>query len=68
MRAPQLKKTKLNPKNKKVTDPPRYPKVIVPYETKAKQIGKEMVNKTMVDITKTMVRIVKENNEGRKEQ
>jgi len=48
-------------KKAKVIDPPRFPKVINGYENKAKLQGKEIIYKTLVDLTKAMVREVKLN-------
>lgn len=50
----------LKPKNQKVTDPPRYPKVINVYENESKRMFTDTLQRTLVDLTKTMVDLKKE--------
>jgi len=45
----------LKPKNPKVKDPPRYPKLIVPIETEAKKQFSLQMNKMIVDVTEKMI-------------
>lgn len=49
----------LKPKNPQVTDPPRFPKLIIPIETEVKQAFAIQMNKLLVDITKRMVELKK---------
>jgi hypothetical protein len=49
----------LKPKNSKVTDPPRFPKLIVPIEKEAKISFAVQMNKMLVDVTKKMVEFKK---------
>ena len=49
----------LGKKKPQVKDPVRYPKVIEPYEEKAYKEGKEVIGKMLVDLTKVMVKEIK---------
>ena len=44
-----------------VKDPPRFPKVINPIEKEAKDLFSFSLNKTLIDLTKEMVKQVKKN-------
>jgi len=49
----------LKPKNSKVTDPPRFPKLIVPIESEVKKDFAVQMNKMVVDVTKKLVEFLK---------
>ncbi len=52
---------KLKPykRERKVVDPPRFPKVILPYEKEMKDMFNLQMNKMLVDLTKEMVKLKK---------
>jgi hypothetical protein len=49
------------PKNPKVTDPVRYPKLIDPMENKMKKSYSDQLNLMMTDLTIEMANIIKNN-------
>lgn len=49
----------LKPKNPRVIDPPRFPKLIIPLESEVKRNFMIQMSKLIVDVTKKMIDITK---------